>query len=127
MQKLFVGLLILLATSCTKNNYARVTLIPWRVTGVDGPATGGLNQRIALTVYWPYSSGSCDFLDKFEESRQGNIVYIKALGHTNRGICSHNAGTKTKIYNFQSSAAGIFELKFISNDTSVISHSITIN
>ncbi|MEO7049742.1 MAG: hypothetical protein ABI091_30845 [Ferruginibacter sp.] len=105
----------------------KVSLIQWNMTNAEGSLTGLVNQPSAFTVSWPYTSGSCDFLDKFEESRQGSIIFIKAYGHVNKGVCTDDAGTKTKIYNFTSITPGTFELRFINKDSSFISRMITIN
>ena len=94
---------------------------------VEGAITGTVNQPLALTVYWPYTSGTCDFLDKFEETKQANIILIKAYGHRSGGLCTDDAGVKTKIYNFVSTTAGTFELRFINKDNSFISHFVTVN
>ena len=114
----------LLIISCNKND--DVIFVHWNITKVEGPGTGNINQQIALTVYWPYGSGSCDVLDKFVETKQGNIIYIKAYGHTTSGICTADAGIKTKIYDFLSASAGTFELRFVNRDNTFISHTIVI-
>ena len=119
---LFTSLII----SCNKNNDSEITLLHWTVIKVEGPATGNVNQPVALTVYWPYGSGSCDVLDKFEETKEGNIIYIKAYGHIKGGVCTADAGIKTKIYNFLSASAGTFELRFVNSDNTFISHIIVI-
>jgi hypothetical protein len=123
----FLFVFTLLIISCNKNNDKEVILVHWNVTKVEGPASGNVNQTVALTVSWPYGSGSCDVLDKFEETKQGNIIYIKAYGHTTSGICTMDAGIKTKTYNFRSASAGTFELRFVNRDNTFISHTIVIS
>jgi hypothetical protein len=113
--------------SCKKNNDSEIIYATWPMTKVEGSNTGSINQSIPLTVYWPYASGSCDILDKFEEVREGNIIYVKALGHSASGICTTDAGIKTKTYNFFSTKAGTFELRFVNKDNSFILHTVTIN
>ena len=113
-----------LIISCHKGD--EEIFVHWNVTKVEGPATGKINQSVAVTIYWPYGSGSCDVLDKFEETKEGNIIYIKAYGHTTSGICTMDAGIKTKIYNFLSASAGTFELRFVNPDNTFISHIIII-
>jgi len=127
MRHLFLCLLVVLAISCNKNNESPIILSTWPITKVEGPATGSINQPVALTVYWPYSSGSCDVLDKFSELRQGSFVTIKAFGHSAGGVCTADAGIKTKIYHFVSASPGTFELRFRSSDSSFITHTVTIN
>ena len=117
----------LVTISCTKKTDPNISFIQWNMTIVEGGLTGRANQSLALTVYWPYTSGSCDVLDNFEETKQGNIISIKAYGHSNGGICTDDAGIKTKIYNFISATSGTFELRFINKDNSFISRFITIN
>ena len=124
MQRILFAIFTLLIVCCNKKN--EVTFSHWNVTKVEGPAAGNANQAIALTVYWPYGSGSCDVLDKFEETREGSIIYIKAYGHVTSGICTMDAGIKTKIYNFFSASTGTFELRFVNRDNTFISHTIII-
>ena len=123
MRRFLFAVFTFLIISCNKSD--EVIFVHWNVTKVEGPATGNVNQPVALTVYWPYGSG-CDVLDKFEETKGGNIIYIKAYGHTTSGICTMDAGIKTKIYNFLSASAGTFELRFVNPDNTFISHTIVI-
>ncbi|MEO5943759.1 MAG: hypothetical protein ABIP30_07290 [Ferruginibacter sp.] len=122
----FLILLSIFLFSCSKNNEPKILLSQWNITNIDGQAAAKKNEPVSLTVYWPFSSG-CDILDKFESSQQGNIIIIKAYGHTSGGICTMNAGIKTKVYTFTPSGVGNFELRFISRDSSIISHLITVN
>ena len=124
MRRLLFVVFTFLIISCNKSD--EVIFVHWYVTKVEGPATGNVNQAVALTVYWPYGSGSCDVLDKFEETKEGNIIYIKAYGHTRSTICTLDAGIKTKTYNFLSASAGTFELRFVNPDNTFISHTIVI-
>ncbi len=129
MRRMIIVTIILFTFSCTKNSEPNIPVTPllqFNMTKVEGGLSGTTNQPVNLTVYWLYSSG-CDVLDKFEESRQANIVSIKAYGHINEGICTHDAGIKTKIYNFTSTTAGTFELRFINRDNSFITQFVTIN
>jgi hypothetical protein len=125
MRLFLFAVFTLFVLSCNKPDN-EIIFIHWNVTKVEGPATGNINQTVALTVSWPYGSGSCDVLDKFEETKQGNIIYIKAYGHTTSGICTMDAGIKTKTYNFLSASAGTFELRFVNRDNTFISHTIVI-
>ncbi|HMK04771.1 MAG TPA: hypothetical protein VK489_11290 [Ferruginibacter sp.] len=86
-----------------------------------------LLTRQYLTVHWFFTSGSCDVLDKFEETRLGNIITVKAYGHYSGQVCTTDAGIKTKIYNFISATARIFELRFVNPDNTVVSYTININ
>lgn len=129
MRQIVLAFVFLLVTSCKKNTDTvnpDIKLSQWLITKVEGAATGNKNETIALTVYWPYSSG-CDVLYQFEETRQTNIVIIKALGYSASGICTADAGIKTKIYNFSSSKAGTFELRFLNRNNTFITHTIIIN
>ena len=127
MRQIIFTFLILATISCNKKNDSNVSLTQWNITKVEGSSTGNVNQSLALIVYWPYSSG-CDILDNFQETKQANVIFVKAYGHTaSGGICTDDAGIKTKIYNFTSATAGTFELRFINRDNSFISHFITIN
>jgi len=126
MRLFLFALFTLLIISCNKPNDNEVIFIHWTVTQVEGPTSGNINQTVALIVYWPYGSGSCDVLDKFVETKQGNIIYIKAYGHTTSGICTMDAGIKTKTYNFLSASPGTFELRFVNPDNTFILHTIVI-
>ena len=126
MRLFLFALFTLLILSCNKPNDNEVIFLHWTVVKVEGPATGNVNQPVAITVYWPYGSGSYDVLDKFVETKEGNMIYIKAYGHRTSGICTMDAGIKTKTYNFLSASAGIFELRFVNRDNTFISHTIVI-
>ena len=127
MRQLLICVIMLFTVSCKKNNDTNnINLSQRLMTKVAGTSTGTINQKIDLTVTWPYASG-CDVLDKFEESRNGNIIIIKAYGHVEQTVCTQEAGYKTKTYNFVSTTAGTFELRFTNSDNSYISHTVTIN
>jgi hypothetical protein len=116
----------LIAISCSKSDDSDKPYRQWLVTKVEGPSNGIINQAVVITVYWPYSSG-CDVLSKFEETRAGQIINIKALGYTSGGICTMDAGIKTKMYEFISSTPGTYELRFFNPDDSFIAHTVVIN
>ncbi len=119
-------LISFLAFSCNKDNDADKKLTQWAVIKVEGATSGNINQVVPITVYWPYTSG-CDVLSKFEASWKAPIINITALGYSSGGICTMDAGIKTKIYEFTSASAGTFELRFMNKDNSYISHVVVIN
>ena len=127
MRLILISLFCLSFFSCTKPKSTEIVYSLRMMTKVDGVAAGNVNQLIPLTVSWFYTSGSCDILDKFEETRQGNIISIKAYGYYSGSICTADAGITTKIYNFISTTTGTFELRFINPDNSFITYTITIN
>jgi hypothetical protein len=123
---LFV-VLIFLTSGCIKSaNDTSAVLVRWNVTKVEGPNTGLVNQDISLTVYYPTSSG-CDIFDKFEQSAQGNVISVKAFGHTDTGFCTQVALERTVIFNFQPNSTGIFEIRFINKDNSYLTHNLIID
>jgi hypothetical protein len=127
MRLLYAVLIVLLVISCKKNNDTDNKFRHWPVVKVEGASNGTKNQVIPITVYWPYTSGSCDVLSKFETSRKGSIIEIIALGYSSGGICTMDTGIKTKIYEFTSSSAGTFELRFMNRDNTYLSHTVVIN
>ncbi len=126
MRLLFVGLITLLSISCNKNKDEDKNLRHWPVVKLEGASNGTKNQVIPITVYWPYSSG-CDVLSAFKASKQESIISIIPLGYTSGGICTMDAGIKTKIYEFTSASAGTFELRFLNRDNTFISHTVVVN
>ncbi len=127
MKFLFIPLLILTLSACKKSNeISTVSYTHWPVTKVEGLIVANARELIELKVYWPYAS-SCDMLDKFEIYKTGNIVNVIAYGHTAGGVCTQDAGLKTRIYNFSSIVPGVFELRFLNKDNSYISHIVTVN
>ena len=127
MRYVFVILIVFFTFSCNKNNDRDKTLTQRQMEKVEGPASGNINQTLPLTVYWYSTSGSCDVLEKFEETKQGSVLFIQAFGFLNGGICTMDAPIKTKTYNFISTSAGTFELRFLNKDSSYIAHTVTIN
>jgi hypothetical protein len=123
MRTIFCALLLILVVSCNKE---KQDFEQWNIIKVEGPATGTIHQALELKVYWPYSSG-CDVVDRFEEFIEGNIINVKAYGHTANGICTADAGVKNKIYTFIPASSGIFEFRFSNKDNSIISHVVVIN
>ena len=115
--------LIFLTSGCKKS--ANDTSVHWNVSKVEGPNTGLVNQDISLTVYYPTSSG-CDIFDKFKQSTQGNVISVKAFGHTDTGFCTQVALERTVKFNFQSNSIGIFEIRFINRDNSYLTHNLII-
>jgi hypothetical protein len=112
--------------SCGKESSESFISIQWNMNRVEGVTSGTLNQTISLTVYYPTSSG-CDVFDKFEQSSQGNIISIKALGHTVKSnFCTYAAIEKTATFNFKPISTGSFELRFINKDNSYFTHTLTI-
>ncbi len=97
----------------------------WDILKVEGPTTGSINQTISLDVTYPTSSG-CDMVTEFLSDRHRNSFLIKAFGYTTDGFCTQAAVPMVIEYEFSSSEAGTFELKFIKKDNTTINHSITI-
>lgn len=126
MKKLFSILCIVSFLSCKKEETQDPVYFQRIITKVEGDTTGTVNQVIDITVYWPFSSG-CDILDRFEEQRTGSTLTIKAIGHFYNGVCTQDAGIKTRIYKFSSSVKGNFELRFYNPDNTFITHRVIIN
>jgi hypothetical protein len=112
--------------ACKKENVDDPVYFQRMVTKVEGTFNGTISQPVDITVYWPYSNG-CDVLEKFTKSQQGNIISIKAFGYTKAGLCTQDAGIKTKMFSFKSAIPGVFELRFYNPDNSFVTHTITIN
>jgi hypothetical protein len=128
MKKMLLSLLMLVSISCSKEDAKQDTnqLSLKLLQKVEGPTSANRSAQVTLNVFWYYSSG-CDVFSKFEETRQGNVITIQSLGYYAEGICTMDAGVKTKPYTFVSSQSGVFELRFLNKDSSVISHFITVN
>ncbi len=129
MKFVFAILISIGFISCKKRDNHNSSIEPaqWNMTKVDGNGSGIVNQLIPLLVYYPTSSG-CDILDSFTQSYQGNIILIKAFGHTNTSsICTQDASIKTKTFNFEPIAKGTYELRFVNKDNSYISHMLIVN
>jgi len=104
-----------------------IDLNQWNISRVEGVTSGTLYQMVYLTVYYPTSSG-CDIFDKFEQSENGKIITIKALGHTDTSsICTAVALERSAIFSFKPTSTGIYELRFLKRDNSYITHNVTIN
>jgi hypothetical protein len=125
--RFFTLAVLAVSISCKKETAKEIIYFQRNVSAVAGAGTGTVNQLIPISVSWFYSSGSCDVMDKFEENRQGNIIWITAIGHSSGTICTTDAGTKVKIYNFLASTAGTYELRFLNKDNSYLTHTIIIN
>jgi hypothetical protein len=120
--------IVLISLTCGCNKSANDTssvLVHRNVTKVEGPNTGLVNQAISLTVYYPTSSG-CDIFDKFEQSTQGNVISVKAFGHTDTGYCTQVALERTVVFIFQPNSKGNFEIRFINRDNSYLTHNLII-
>ena len=131
MRRLILFLFIVGSIACSKSNSDPGNNVPatshqWTITKVEGPGSGQVNDSVPITVYWPYASG-CDVLDRFEQTQQGDDVYIKAFGHTNYGFCTQMTGIKTKIFNFYTGTPGKYRLKFLNPDNSFFTHTVIIN
>ena len=99
----------------------------YNILSVSGPPTGLINTDVDVAVTHPYSNG-CDYLGRFEETKNGNIVSIKAYSKPvpKNSACTQDAGTRTMIYKFKSTTAGSYELRFMNRDGSFVNHAITI-
>ena len=130
MQRIIFFISVFLCVSCSKENSdpenPSTATTQWMIENVRGPDTGKTNDSIALLVSWPFASG-CDVLDSFVQTQQGYEVYVKALGHTNYGFCSDNAGVKTATFYFFTASPGTYELKFLNPDNSYLLHIIKID
>ena len=94
---------------------------------VTGPSTANVNTNVTFVVTYPYSNG-CDYIGRFEETKNSNVISIKAFSKPvpKNTICTQDIGTRTIEYTFRSATAGAFELRFRSRDGSFVTHTITI-
>jgi hypothetical protein len=122
---LFASLLVFSMTACKKEKLTNAQ--QHDVTSVTGPATGNVNTDVTFTVTYPYTNG-CDYIGSFEESKNGNVVNIKAYSKpvAKDAVCTQDVGSRTVEYKFRSATAGTFELRFMKLDGSAVSHTITI-
>lgn len=99
----------------------------WPVISVTGPATGPVNQRIALVVTYPTSSG-CDYVSEFQSVNSNNNILVKAFGTSlQNSPCTQAAVPQRINFNFTPSAQGNYVFKFINPDNSVIIYHLTVN
>jgi hypothetical protein len=127
VRTLIIGLAVVGFIGCAKDKDKNNDNVysSWPIIKVDGATRCTINQSIPITVSWPFTSG-CDLVDKFAESSNGNTLTITTLGYTVKAYCTMDAGVKTIVYNFKPTKAGVYELKFVNND-SFIPHVVTIN
>jgi hypothetical protein len=125
---LIIAVLIILSIiACKKDISDSPDKGQWNINRVEGINSATLNQTISLTVYYPTSSG-CDVFDRFEQSIKGNIVSIRAYGHTETNIfCTQVALERSTTFDFKAATPGNYELRFINRDNSIITHNLTIS
>jgi len=116
-----------LLTGCKKNNVnPSEELVQWNISKVEGPTTGLVNETISFDVYCPASSG-CDYISEFSSDENGDTIVIKALGGTLKDSpCTMAAVPILAKYEFKTSNKGLYTLKFISRDNTIIEHIVTI-
>ncbi len=125
MNRFATLLVIIFLFACKKNTVIEVPGEQRLITKIEGSTRGAVGQPVILTLSWAYYNG-CQALDKFVETTQGNTRSIWSYGSPTPGVCTQDAGIKTKSYTFTAAMAGEYELRFYNLGLSFISHIFTI-
>ncbi len=126
--KLIIAIITILSIvlGCSKNNEIKKQYQHWDVVSVSGASTGVVNETINITVNWPYTNG-CQMVDKFESIQEGFNYTIKAFGYSSGDVCTQDVGIKSTMYTFNPLKIGVYNLRFVIRNNTVIQHTITIN
>jgi len=95
------------------------------VTATNTPATGIVNQDIAINVSFGCTNG-CGQFGKLEETTQGNIRTIKITAKYEGCTCIMIAPILQTTYKFRTSNSGTYYLKFLQNDNVYLIDTLTI-
>lgn len=129
--RLFI-LLIIVLSGCKQSPLEIPTieepegLYHWAILKVEGQTSGSVDKIITLDVFCPTSSG-CDYISKLSSVNEGHTIYIKAFGGTlTNSPCTMACIPIVAKYKFTPASKGLYTLRFISSDNSIIEHHITV-
>ncbi len=89
------------------------------VSNVEGPSTAEINQYVPFTVYFGCYNG-CGQFGFFSEEFSENTLTITVNAKYEGCICTQDAPTRQTIYNFKTSKAGTYFLKFFQTGNSYL-------
>ncbi|MEO5968238.1 MAG: hypothetical protein ABIP68_03240 [Ferruginibacter sp.] len=111
---------------CTKNkNEHCISYAFAPVTNVTGNNTALVNQELNLNVSFVCING-CGQFGNFEESNSANNTIIKVNAKYEGCVCTQDVPTRSTVYKFKKSEAGIYELKFWQTDTTFYNYTIIV-
>lgn len=119
--------LALLLISCKKNkeNSNCLFFTNAAVTNIAGPNTAFVNQEIVLTISFQCTNG-CGQFGSFEENSVGNNINVTVKAKYEGCVCTQDFPIRTIQYKFKKSQSGSFELRFLQNNNSYLSHTIVV-
>ena len=126
-QLLFFACLLIVLLGCARKQVANNCLFYTKapVTKIEGATTVLVGQEIDLTVSFGCSNG-CGQFDNFEENISGNTTIINVIAKYEGCICTEIAPTLKTSYTFKKSQTGTYELKFLKDDNSYLTHTIIV-
>lgn len=119
--------LTLLLISCKKNkeNSHCLSFTNAAVTNIEGSNTALVNQEIVLTISFQCTNG-CGQFGSFEETTIGNIIQVSVKAKYEGCVCTQDVPIRTTQYKFRKSQSGSFEIRFLQNNNSYLSHTIVV-
>ena len=122
---LFICTIILLIGCGKKNDNVCMSYIKVPVLEVRGANTAMVNQEVELTAIFEVFNG-CGKFGNFETTNSGNTTNVTLNAKYEGCMCTDVMLTKSGIYKFKKSQAGMYDVKFYQGDT-FLTHTIIVN
>lgn len=81
------------------------------IFSVKGPDSASINENVLFDVKLAVMNG-CGQFERFEEEREGNQIYIKAIAKYAGCICTQDIPQRQTSYTFKSATPGMYFFTF---------------
>lgn len=117
---------LLIQTACDKDELPVTESGSSDITNVEGAATASVGQEIELKVTLQGMNG-CAVSGTLKENVSGKSRFITGTVNYQGEMCYQALVSVTENYKFKATSKGVYDLRFLKIDSTVISHKITVN
>lgn len=97
-----------------------------QITEIKGPNVTSAGQEIELTISYFFLNG-CGKFERLESTSNGSITTISVVGKYEGCVCPEVLVKGEKVYSFKAPQPGIYLLKFLQPNKSILEYTITVN
>jgi spore germination protein YaaH len=128
--KFFLWCVILLISlnGCKKDNSGKecIGYSNAQITEIKGSNVTSAGQEIDLTISYFFFNG-CGKFESLESITNGNTTTIRVIAKYEGCVCPEVLVKGEKVYSFKASQPGIYLLKFLQPNKSILEYTITVN
>jgi hypothetical protein len=122
------AILLIALNGCKKDNSGKecIGYSNAQITEIKGSTTATAGEEIELTISYFFFNG-CGNFERLEATPNGNTTTIRIVAKYEGCVCPEVLVRGQTVYSFKATQPGIYLLKFLQPNKSILEYTITVN